>query len=117
MTDVPSSRAEDAALVAAVRGGDPASWGTIFDRHRDAVWRLGFGIVRRPSDADDVVQATFLKAVESLDQLRDPAALRPWQQRLQGSEVEENTSDDDDDNDEHNNDNDNNHSSTNAAAT
>lgn len=78
MTDVPSSRADDAALVAAVRGGDPASWGTIFDRHRDAVWRLGFGIVRRNSDADDVVQATFLKAVESLDQLRDPTALRPW---------------------------------------
>lgn len=78
MSHAPSSGTEDAALVAAVRGGDPASWGAIFDRHRDAVWRLGFGIVRRRNDADDVVQATFLKAVESLDQLRDPAALRPW---------------------------------------
>ncbi|MDG1368457.1 MAG: sigma-70 family RNA polymerase sigma factor [Acidimicrobiales bacterium] len=78
MTAASSSEVADAVLVAAIRGGDPASWGTIFDRHRDAVWRLAFGIVRRRADADDVVQATFLKAVESIDQLRDPAALRPW---------------------------------------
>jgi RNA polymerase sigma factor (sigma-70 family) len=78
MTEASSSEVADAVLVAAIRGGDPASWGTIFDRHRDAVWRLAFGIVRRRADADDVVQATFLKAVESIDQLRDPAALRPW---------------------------------------
>ena len=78
MTDASSPENSDAVLVAAIRGGDPASWGTIFDRHRDAVWRLAFGIVRRRTDADDVVQATFLKAVESIDQLRDPAALRPW---------------------------------------
>lgn len=78
MTDVSPPEHSDAVLVAAVRGGDPAPWGTIFDRHRDAVWRLAFGIVRRRADADDVMQATFLKAVESVDQLRDPAALRPW---------------------------------------
>jgi RNA polymerase sigma factor (sigma-70 family) len=78
MTDASPPGHSDAVLVAAIRGGDPASWGTIFDRHRDAVWRLAFGIVRRRTDADDVVQATFLKAVESIDQLRDPAALRPW---------------------------------------
>jgi RNA polymerase sigma factor (sigma-70 family) len=78
MTDASPPGHSDAVLVAALRGGDPAPWGTIFDRHRDAVWRLAFGIVRRRADADDVMQATFLKAVESVDQLRDPAALRPW---------------------------------------
>ena len=78
MTDASPPGHSDAVLVAAIRGGDPAPWGTIFDRHRDAVWRLAFGIVRRRADADDVMQATFLKAVESVDQLRDPAALRPW---------------------------------------
>ena len=78
MTDASPPGYSDAVLVAVIRGGDPAPWGTIFDRHRDAVWRLAFGIVRRRADADDVMQATFLKAVESVDQLRDPAALRPW---------------------------------------
>ncbi|MDW3217206.1 MAG: sigma-70 family RNA polymerase sigma factor [Acidimicrobiales bacterium] len=69
---------DDAALVATIRDGDPAAWGPVFDRHRDPVWRLAHGIVRSRADAEDVVQATFLKAVESLDQLRDPSALRPW---------------------------------------
>lgn len=78
MTESTPLDPEDAALVAAIRAGDPAPWGVIFDRYRDRVWRLAYGIVRRPADAEDVVSATFLKAVESIDQLRDPSAIRPW---------------------------------------
>jgi RNA polymerase sigma factor (sigma-70 family) len=68
----------DAELVAAILAGDPSSWGVVFDRYRDRVWQVAYGVTRRRADADDVLQATFLKAVESIDQLRDPAALRPW---------------------------------------
>lgn len=78
MTDSTPNPSADAASVATIRAGDPAAWGAIFDRHRDPVWRLAYGIVRSRVDAEDVVQATFLKAVESLDQLRDPSALRSW---------------------------------------
>ncbi|GJM37764.1 MAG: hypothetical protein DHS20C19_11310 [Acidimicrobiales bacterium] len=78
MTDSTPNQPDDAALVATIRAGDPAAWGPVFDRHRDPVWRLAYGVVRSRADAEDVVQATFLKAVESLDQLRDPGALRPW---------------------------------------
>jgi len=78
MTDTNPLDADDAALVAAIRAGDPGPWGVIFDRYRGRVWGLAYGIVRRRADAEDVVSATFLKAVESIDQLRDPSALRPW---------------------------------------
>jgi RNA polymerase sigma factor (sigma-70 family) len=68
----------DAELVAAILAGDPSPWGVVFDRYRDRVWQVAYGVTRRRADADDVLQATFLKAVESIDQLRDPEALRPW---------------------------------------
>ncbi len=69
---------EDSELVAAIVGGDPRSWGDVFDRYRDRVWQVAYSITRRKTDAEDVVQSTFLKAVESISQLRDPTKLRPW---------------------------------------
>ncbi len=69
---------EDSELVAAIVGGDPRSWGDVFDRYRDRVWQVAYSITRRQTDAEDVVQSTFLKAVESISQLRDPTKLRPW---------------------------------------
>ncbi|MFQ5557212.1 MAG: sigma-70 family RNA polymerase sigma factor [Acidimicrobiales bacterium] len=73
-----STGATDAELVAAIRGGDPGSWGEVFDRHRDAAWQVAWSVTRDHADAEDVVSATFLRGVEVLDQLRDPARLRPW---------------------------------------
>ncbi|GEM_PF-1012527 len=72
------SGSDDATLVAAIRGGDTAAWGDVFDHHRDAVWRTALAITRRHSDAEDVVSATFLRAVETIDQLQNPDRLRPW---------------------------------------
>jgi RNA polymerase sigma factor (sigma-70 family) len=68
----------DAELAALLANGDPSAWGDIFDRHRDAVWRLGLAVTRRPEEADDVLSVTFLKAVESIKQLDEPERLRPW---------------------------------------
>ena len=68
----------DATLVAAIRGGDTAAWGDVFDQHRDAVLRTALAITRNRSDAEDVMSATFLRGVETLDQLRKPELLRPW---------------------------------------
>ncbi len=68
----------DAELVAAIGAGDPAPWGELFDRHRDRVWQIGLSVTRSRVDSDDVVQTSFLKAVESLDGLRDPGRFRAW---------------------------------------
>lgn len=68
----------DCEFVAAIRAGDTTPWGPVFDRYRDNVWQIALSVTRNHSDSEDVVQATFLKAVESLDQLRDPEKLRPW---------------------------------------
>jgi len=68
----------DAELVEIIRGGSTEPWGEVFDRWRDSVWHVALSMTRNHSDSEDVVQATFLKAVESIDQLREPDKLRPW---------------------------------------
>lgn len=68
----------DAELADDISRGHTGAWGEVFDRHRDAVWHVALAVTRNPSDAEDVVQSTFLKANERFDQLRDPAKLRPW---------------------------------------
>jgi RNA polymerase sigma factor (sigma-70 family) len=68
----------DADRVAAIRAGDPAAWGHVFDRYRDAVYRVAWSITRNAADAEDVVSSTFLRGVESISQLRQPDHLNPW---------------------------------------
>ena len=68
----------DAELASAIAQGETAAWAEVYDRHRDAVWRVAVAVTRNAADAEDVLQATFLKAVERFDQLRDHTRIRPW---------------------------------------
>lgn len=55
----------DAELIAAVRGGDGAAYGTLYERHVDAARRLARQLVT-PSDADDLVAEAFAKVLTVL---------------------------------------------------
>jgi RNA polymerase sigma-70 factor (ECF subfamily) len=68
---------DDAALVVAVRAGEPGAAGRMWDRYASLVR----GILRRmlgPVDVDDGVQDAFLRLFRDLGSLRDPAALRSF---------------------------------------
>jgi RNA polymerase sigma factor (sigma-70 family) len=66
------------SLVVAARGGDQHAWNAIVDRYAPLVW----AICRRHDlsrlDTDDVGQSVWLKLVEHLEDIRDPAALPGW---------------------------------------
>ncbi len=66
------------ALVVAARDGDPAAWDGLVDRFLPLV----HGVVSRyrlsPADAADVNQTVWLRLVEHLADLREPAALAGW---------------------------------------
>ena len=68
----------DAELVAAVRSGATDAWGEVYDRHLDRVYGVCFAVLRNSADAQDAAQVTFLKAVESIGQLREGGALGGW---------------------------------------
>ncbi|MGN6782359.1 MAG: zf-HC2 domain-containing protein [Marmoricola sp.] len=68
----------DAALIARVRAGDVASYGTLFARHREAANRLARALTQ-PADADDVVADAFAKVLAALQDGKGPdEAFRPY---------------------------------------
>ena len=59
------SERDDAALIAAVRGGDTDAYGVLFERHVDAARRLARTLAR-DGDADDLVSEAFAKVLPVL---------------------------------------------------
>lgn len=53
-------------LVAAAQGGDPDAFGALFDHYYLPVYRFVAARVGRPSDAEDLAQHVFVKALEAL---------------------------------------------------
>jgi RNA polymerase sigma-70 factor (ECF subfamily) len=53
-------------LVAVARGGDPEAFGALFDHFYGPVYRFVAVRVGRPSDAEDLAQLVFVKALEAL---------------------------------------------------
>jgi RNA polymerase sigma-70 factor (ECF subfamily) len=73
---------EDAALVARALGGDRVAEAQIYRRHARALGNRAARLLGSRADAEDVVQETFVTALERLGDLRDPARLRPWLTRV-----------------------------------
>src|SRR5579859_3173961 len=53
-------------LVRQARDGDPEAFGQIFDQFHEPVYRFIVSRVRRPSDAEDLTQLVFVKALEAI---------------------------------------------------
>ncbi|MHB8958752.1 MAG: RNA polymerase sigma factor [Candidatus Limnocylindrales bacterium] len=53
-------------LVAAAQTGDPDAFGALFDRYYVPVYRFVAARIGRPSDAEDLAQLVFVKALEAL---------------------------------------------------
>ena len=68
----PAAPADDATLLEAWRAGDDRSGERLFDRHADLIARFFENKVRE--GAEDLTQATFLRAIESQPRLRESAA-------------------------------------------
>ena len=69
---------DDAALIAAVRGGDTDAYGVLFERHVDAARRLARHLAR-DGDADDLVADAFAKVLPVLVRGDGPdVAFRPY---------------------------------------
>ena len=53
-------------LVVEARGGDPDAFAAIFDRYHEPVYRFIVSRIHRPTDAEDLTQLVFVKALEAL---------------------------------------------------
>lgn len=65
-------------LVASARDGDEAAWQQLVDRHARLVWSVVRGFRLGQAEASDVAQTVWLRLVENLPGIRDPAGLPGW---------------------------------------
>ena len=68
----------DAALVQAALNGESWAQAALFQRHVRAVIGLAHRLVPHPSEVDDLVQDTFVYALNRLDSLKNPQAFASW---------------------------------------
>ena len=69
---------EVADLVRAAGEGDQGAWNALVDRYSGLVWHVARGHRLGDADASDVAQTVWLRLVESLPRLREPAAVGGW---------------------------------------
>jgi RNA polymerase sigma factor (sigma-70 family) len=68
----------DAATVVAARRGDPAAWRALHERYERLISSVARAHRLGHHDVEDVRQTTWLRAVEHLDRLHEPACIGPW---------------------------------------
>lgn len=72
----------DQAEIEKARRGDGEAFRVLVERHSRALFRLGFRMTGNESDAEDVVQETFLKAYRQLGSFDGRASFSTWLYRI-----------------------------------
>ncbi len=74
--------ADDELLVRAAAGGDKDAFEQIVRRYEALVYAVAIGRLGRPDEAEEMVQAVFVAAYESLHRLQHPFNLGSWLARI-----------------------------------
>jgi RNA polymerase sigma factor (sigma-70 family) len=67
-----------ADLVTRARDGDERAWGALVDRYAPLIWSVCRRHRLGGADAEDVAQVVWLRLVDQLGKVREPAALPGW---------------------------------------
>src|SRR5690348_11440483 len=73
---------DEAAIVAQARLGDAKAFSELLKRYEAKIFRLALHITQNREDAEDVLQETFLKAYEHLDQFQGNSKFYTWIVRI-----------------------------------
>jgi RNA polymerase sigma-70 factor, ECF subfamily len=73
---------DEFTLVAQAREGDTIAFGELVRRYEGRIFRLALHITQNREDAEDVLQETFLKAYEHLDQFQGNSKFYTWIVRI-----------------------------------
>jgi RNA polymerase sigma-70 factor (ECF subfamily) len=73
---------DETALVAQSREGDTRAFGELVRRYEGKIFRLAQHVTQNREDAEDVLQETFMKAYEHLDQFQGNSKFYTWIVRI-----------------------------------
>src|ERR1700733_5015748 len=77
----------DAELVGRARDRDEAAIRAIMQSNNRRLYRIARGILRNDSEAEDVVQETYVRAFTHLDSFRGDSSLATWLARIAMNEA------------------------------
>jgi RNA polymerase sigma-70 factor (ECF subfamily) len=75
-------RETETDLIGRAREGDTAAFGEIIRRYQNLVFATAFQILRDRALAEDVAQEAFVKAFQSLQDLRTESSFPPWLRKI-----------------------------------
>lgn len=78
----PPASAADAAVIAALRGGDEEAFARLVDQHHATLRRIARLYVASPAVADEVVQETWLAVIQGVWAFQGRSALKTWILRI-----------------------------------
>jgi RNA polymerase sigma factor (sigma-70 family) len=67
-----------ATLVMRARNGDELAWDALVERYATLIWSLCCRYRLDGTDAGDVGRSVWLRLIDQLDKIRDPASLPSW---------------------------------------
>ncbi len=82
MTVSSLSGADEATLVAQAREGEMQAFSELVRRYEGKIFRLAQHVTQNREDAEDVLQETFMKAYEHLDQFQGNSKFYTWIVRI-----------------------------------
>jgi len=82
MSSSPIEIDEEAAVVAQARLGNASAFNELLRRYERKIFRLALHITQNREDAEDVLQESFLKAYEHLDQFQGQSKFYTWIVRI-----------------------------------
>ncbi len=72
----------EARAIAAVKGGDAASYDYLVTKYMKRVVSIAWGIARNSADAEDLAQEAFVKAFQSVGRFKTGEPFGPWIYRI-----------------------------------
>ena len=65
-------------LIRAAQKGDFKAFSTLIEGYKDKIYRLALKLTGNREDAEDVLQETFLKAIDNIDKFRMDSSFGTW---------------------------------------
>jgi RNA polymerase sigma-70 factor (ECF subfamily) len=75
-------RLDEGQLIEFARAGEPGAFRAIMQRHNRRLYRVARGVLGDDSEAEDVVQESYLKAFQGLAAFRGESSLATWLTRI-----------------------------------
>jgi RNA polymerase sigma-70 factor, ECF subfamily len=76
------SELSDRELVERFQAGDKNVLTELLNRYQSRIYRLSYGILRNPQDAEEVIQEVFLRLFQKLDSFKGDSTFASWLYRV-----------------------------------